>query len=159
MLHSTTLLSPLLHETLKSIATRHSYYVRCYTAIFLQNLKLFIKSPNTILVTIYKSPILFWVTIYKKPKYYFANSYKSTILFWQLFTKSPILFWQLLQRGQYNFGNFYKKPNTILASSIKKTQNYWTNNYSTKAQILFGKRIILWSKPKTILWKKHILIY
>ena len=68
------------------------------------------------------------------------------MLFWQLFTKNP----------NY-FGNF------ILASSIKKKrkkiQNYWANNYSTKVQMLLGKRIILCSKPKTILWQKHILIY
>ena len=75
-----------------------------------------------------------------------ATIYKSRMLFWQLFTKNP----------NY-FGNF------ILASSIKKKrkkiQNYWANNYFTKAQMLFGKRIILCLKPKTILWQKHILIY
>ena len=30
--------SPLLHGTLKLVATRHPYKARCYTAIFLQNL-------------------------------------------------------------------------------------------------------------------------
>ena len=152
----------MLHSTLKAIATRHSYKARCYTAIFLQNLKLFTKSPNTILVTIYKSPILFWATIYKKPKYYFGNSYKSTILFWQLFTKSSNTFGNILQKPNIILATFTKSPILfwhLLKKKKKKPQNYWTNNYSTKAQILFGKRIILCSKPKTILWQKHILIY
>ena len=51
--------------------------------------------------------------------------------------KNPILFWYLFTKGS----------NIILAPSINKKlknkkKNYWANNYSTKAQILFGKRII-----------------
>ena len=109
---------------------------RCYTAIFFTKFQTVYKSPNTIQATIYKIPILFW----------------------QLFTKAQCYFGNYLQKAQYYFGNF------ILASSIekkrkKKIQNYWANNYSTKVQMLLGKRIILCSKPKTILWQKHILIY
>ena len=54
---------------------------------------------------------------------------------------------------------FWQRSNTILAHSIQKAQDHWANNYSTKAQILFDKIIILCSKPKTILWQKHILTY
>ena len=103
---------------------------------------------------------------------YFSQNFK-------LFTKAQILFRQLFTKSQYYFGNYlqkpnailatiYKKPNTTLATLFwhllskrkeKKIQNYWANNYSTKVQMLLGKRIILCSKPKTILWQKHILIY
>ena len=103
--------------------------------------------------TIYKKLKYYFDNYLQKAQYNFDNSYKKLNIILATFTKTPILFWQLLQKAQYYFGNF------ILESSIKKTQNYWANNYSTKAQILFGKRIILCSKPKTILWQKHILIY
>ena len=41
----------------------------------------------------------------------------------------------IYKKRKYYFGDFYKRPNTILS----KNQNYWANNYSTKAQISFGK--------------------
>ena len=146
----------LLHDTLKSVVIWHSYKIRCYTAIFLQNFKLFTKSPNTILSTICKNS-----------KYYFSNYLqKSQILFWQIFIKTQYYFGNYLQKSNTILTTIYKSPmlfwqrsNTILAHSIQKAQDHWANNYSTKAQILFDKIIILCSKPKTILWQKHILTY
>ena len=82
--------------------------------------------------TIYKNPILFLATINKNPYTILATIHKSPILFWQLFTKSL---------------------NTILAHSIKKTQNYWANNYSTKAQIIFAKELYYTQRPKLFIGK------
>ena len=125
-------------------------------AIFLQNFKLFTKSPNTILATICKNN-----------KYYFGNYLqKAQILFWQIFIKTQYYFGNYLQKPNtilttiyYSPMLFWQRSNTILAHSIQKAQDHWANNYSTKVQILFDKRIILCSKPKTILWQKHILTY
>ena len=125
----------LLHSTL--------YRVRCYTtpyynahyykAIFLKSLNYLIKKPNTILVT-----------LNKKSKYYFSN----------------ILQQQQQQNPNSILATFSKKPNPTLATFYQKpkTINFWVNNYSIKAQVLFGKNIILCSKPKVNnLWRQHIL--
>ena len=110
--------------------------------------QLLTKSPNTILTTIYKSSILFWQLLTKaqyylgnylqKPNFILATTYKNSILSWQVFTKA-----------QYYFGTFYQK-----------TQNYWANNYSTKAQILFGKNNYIMLKAQNYSLAKtyfHIL--
>ena len=128
---------------LKLVAIRH-LKAHCYTTL-LQSLLLhgniFHKISNCL----------------QKPKYYLGNYLQNPNIILATIYKSRMLFWQLFTKNPNYFGNF------ILASSIKKKrkkiQNYWANNYFTKAQMLFGKRIILCLKPKTILWQKHILIY
>ena len=83
-------------------------------AIFFTKSQTIYKSPNNILALIYKSPNNILAPIYKN-----LNTILTPIY------KNPIIFWQLLQKAQYYF--------------IKKTQNYWANNYFIKAQISFGK--------------------
>ena len=81
--------------------------------IFLQNLKLFTKSPNTILAT-----------IYKKPKYYFGNYLqKAQILFWHLLSKNPKLLGKQL---------FYLNPNIICKRIIlcsKPKTIFWQKHF------------------------------
>ena len=66
------LLSPLLHGTLKSVVTQHSYITHCYTAIFLQNLKI-LQKLNIILATFYRKAQYYFENYLQKPKYYFDN--------------------------------------------------------------------------------------
>ena len=160
----------LLHDTLKSVVTWHSYKIRCYTTIFLQNFKLFTKSPNTILSTICKNSkyyfsnylqkvqILFW-QIFIKTQYYFGNYLQKPNTILTTIYESPILFWQLLTKAQYYFGNYLQKPNIILTSFIKKPKTIRQTIILLKPKYHLAKTIILYSKPKTIPWQKHIFIY
>ena len=84
-----------------------------------------LQSPKETPSNIYRSLCLHLAIFYKIPKYY----QKPQILFWQHFTK----------KRNTTLATFHQKPKTI---------NFWANNYSIKAQILFGKNIILCSKPK-----------
>ena len=102
----------------------------CYTAIFLQNLTKpkyyfgnYIQSPNTILAPILQSPNIILAPILQSPNAILAPilqipniilaiTYKAQMLFWHLFYKTQMLFWKL-QKTQYYFGNYLKKPKTI----------------------------------------------
>ena len=105
--NKTLLKIPLLHGTLKPVATWHSYKACCYTSLLLSPLlhgNIFTKSQ----------------TIYKKPKYYFGNYLqKAQILFGNFLQKlntilatiykSPLLFQQLLTKAQHYLGNYLQK--------------------------------------------------
>ena len=104
--------------------------------IFLQNLKLFTKSPNIILET-----------IYKKPKYYLATFYKSSILFWQLFTKAHCY-----------FSNYLQKPNIILATIYKSPNINWQNNYIMLKTQNYSLLKTYFHKLKSLTHGKHKLL-
>ena len=155
--NKTLLQIPLLHSTLKPIATWHSYKTCCYTALLLSLLlhgNIFTKSQ----------------TSYKKPKYYFGNYLQNAqILFWKLFTKSPntilatfykssILFQQLFTKAQYYFGNYLQKPNNILATIYKSPNIIWQNNYIMLKAQNYSLVKTYFHKLKSLTHGKHKLL-
>ena len=127
------------------------------------------KNSNTILAPTYKSPIilgnylpkaqiLFW-QLFTKAQYYFGNYLQKPNIILETIYKSPILFWQLLTKTQYYLGKYLQKPNIILASFIKKLKTIEQTIILLKPKYYLTKIITLCSKPKTILWQKHIFIY
>ena len=111
-----------------------------------------------------KSQMLFLAIFHQKSKYYFDSILlKPKYYSWQYFCKSPNITLAIFyKKTQYYFGNILQKPNTILATFYQKpkTISFWANNYSVKAEILFGQNIILCLKPKVKnLWQQNILTY
>ena len=106
------------------------------------------KNSNTILAPTYKSPIIFRQLL-TKAQYYLGNYLQKPNIILATTYKNSILSWQVFTKAQYYFGIFYQK-----------TQNYWANNYSTKAQILFGKNNYIMLKAQNYSLAKtyfHIL--
>ena len=123
--------SPLLHGTPKVHCYPSPLKARCYMK--------FLQSPllhGTLTKSITTRQYFYKISNYfqKNPNNNLAPIYKSL---------NNIL------------ASIYKSPNTILATLTKdpipfyqKTKNYWANNYSTKAQILFGINDYIMLKTK-----------
>ena len=90
--------SPLLHGTLKPVATQQ---------YFTKSQNHFHKAQILIWYYFYKAQILIW-HYFTKPKYYFGNS----------FIKPKVLIWQL------SLHYFYKNPNANLASILQSPKPF-----------------------------------
>ena len=153
--YTAPLQSPLLHDTLKLVATCH-LKVHCYTTPLTKPVATRHSLWSLLLHdTLYKACC--YTAPYYKACYYMTPYYKGlcyVVIFYKIsnyFIKSLILFWQHFTKDplQLNpntiLATFYKKPNTTLANFIKNPK-----------LLIFGQKIIL-SKPKYYLAK--ILYY
>ena len=132
--------SQLLHGTLKLVVTRHPK-ARCHMTIFFYKISNYLQ----------KAQILFWQLFTKDPNIILVTIYKSSILFWQLFTKS----------SNTILAPSIKKPKTIGQTIILPKPKYYLAKelyYAKKPKLFFGKNIFwLWEIEKIASQKERFL--
>ena len=123
--------SPLLHGTLKPVATQQ-YFTKSQNHFHKAQIliwHLFLQSSNNNLALFYKAQILIWHLFLQSPNANLALFYKAQILIWHYFImpkyyfdnsfiKPKVLIWQL------SLHYFYKSPNTNLTSILQSPKPF-----------------------------------